>query len=160
MTKVVHYSIGASLLLLVVVALLLLYRSVADSTVSTDANKIIKNDKTQQEKDYGWIEDLSDFKAKAYTLPVDEINMKISLSQLPQPKEVVQIIADTIDSYQFFCVKLIFDEADLDYTVLKQDDYLIANISGLTQDKIDTVTQQLQYYKVEYSINKYITKDY
>ena len=148
------------MLLLVVVALLLLYRSVSGSTISTDTNTIIKNDNSQQEKDYGWIEDLSEFKAKPYTLPVDEINMKISLSDLPRPKEVVQIIADTIDSYQFFCVKLIFDEADLEYTVLKQDDYLIANISGLTQDKIDAVTQELQYYKVEYNINKYITKDY
>lgn len=160
MVKAVYYGIGGSLLLGVVVALFLLYNGVNDSTVSTNFETELQEKEIEQPKDFGWLKSLGEADSLSFTYPVDELNIKFSLSELTKPKRVIQIVADTVDSYEYFCIIQIFDQNRLDYSVLKQEEKFVANVSNIDDTMIEKLKKNLIYYEIDYKLNTFYTKDY
>jgi hypothetical protein len=160
MVKSLYYGIGGFLLLGVVTALFLLYKSVEKPTTTTEYKTDFPKEETPQPKDFGWIQSLGKQQALSYTFPVDELNIKFSLKELTRPKRVIQVSAQTVDSYQYFCILQIFKQNDLEYSILKQEERFVANIMDIEDSTVERLEKSLKYYEIDYKINSFYTKDY
>jgi len=160
MTKTLYYGIGGLLLLGVVVALFLLYKGINDSQSTTLYEVTSLQPQDGQKRDFGWLKTLGEAKPLSFSYPVDELNIKISLSDLPQPKKIVQVIADTVDSYQYFCIIQILNQMRVDYSILRQEKDFVANISDIDESTVQELQQNLNYYQIKYQLNTFYTKDY
>lgn len=160
MTKTLYYGIGGLLLLGVVAALFLLYRGIEDSKLTPQYQSASLEPQVEQKRDFGWLRTLGEAKPLSFSYPVDELNIKISLSDLPQPKKIVQVIADTVDSYQYFCIIQIFNQMRVDYSILRQEKNFVANLSDLDETMVEQLQKNLNYYQIKYKLNTFYTKDY
>ena len=161
MTRIVYYSIGGTLLLAVVIALFLLYKSIEDSSVSTEYEVAsLEIGQSEKKRDFGWLQLLSDVGSRSYTLPVDEINIRLSLSELPQPVQVTQIVARNVDQYQYFCIQQIFAKHQIRYSELKRDQSFVANLIDVDTQMLQRLQSGLDYYEIDYTVNKFYEKDY
>jgi len=148
------------LLLGVVVALFLLYKGIEDSQSTTLYEVTSLQPQEEQKRDFGWLKTLGEAQPLSFSYPVDELHIKISLSDLPQPKKIVQVIADTVDSYQYFCIIQIFNKMRVDYSILRQEKNFVANIADIDESTVQELQKNLNYYQIKYKLNTFYTKDY
>lgn len=160
MVKSLYYGIGGILLFGVVIALFLLYNSIEKPAVSTNYKTNLQEKKEVQSKDFGWIKSLGEAKQLSFAYPVDELNINFTLSELTKPKKVIQLISDKVDTYQYFCIKQIFEQNSLNFSILKQEQKFVANIMDIDDATFDKIQKDLNYYEIDYKINTFYTKDY
>ncbi len=160
MTKKVYYAVGGTILLTVSSALFFLYKSVETTTISTDYETTALTKELGSEKDFGWLKGLSEAKSLSYSLPVEELHIEFALSDLPKPKKILQITAKMVDSYQFFCIKQIFEQNSVNYSILKKEDNLVANLANVQDGKLAKLQESLKYYEIDYKLKTFYKKDY
>jgi len=160
MAKTLYYGIGGLLLLGVVVALFVLYKGIENSQSITLYEAPSLQPQEKQKRDFGWLKTLGETQPLSFSYPVDELHIKISLSDLLQPKKIVQVIADTVDSYQYFCIIQILNQMKVHYSILKQEKDFVANIADIDDLTVQELKNNLNYYQINYELNIFYTKDY
>ncbi len=158
--KSVYYGFGSVLLIGVVAALYLLYQNVSNPTVASNYQSVVQSQAEPGEQDFGWLEGLSQTGVTHNQYPVEELNMQFALSDLPEPKKIHRLLAKNIDRYQYFCIEQIFAQNKVEYSILKQEKNLIANVMNLDNAKLDTLKKSLDYYEIDYNFDIFYEKDY
>jgi len=158
--KSVYYAFGSILLIGVVAALYFLYQNVSDPSVALQYEKPQPAESQTQKKNYGWLEGLSKTGVTHDQYPVEELDIEFVLSDLPKPKKIFKLTARGIDQYDYFCIKQIFAQNDIQYEFVKQKQNLVARMSEMGSQKLQRLKNSLNYYEIEYSFDIFYEKDY
>ncbi len=152
MQKKVLVWVFASLFVIVVAVLYLLLQfaneeSTLYATLAADEDKAkVKTNKRLT----GWVQELAGIKAKEFSLPVNELYIKLNFKkEASANKKNYKLIISDIDRYSLFCVLQILATNKISYTIVKDKEISLIYIKAKNRSILEKLVKKLKEYDIE-----------